>query len=339
MNPRSRRNLVRVAASPLLLVAILGVRHCGDMSLPDAAAAMTSLRDTANWERALTGIVGQRTVRTAAAPRPTTATCPLRLVGNIGNKAGNPVDAEQGAALVELLAHVRDGLDTSLEHTVMLHPGAAVEGIWVDQLTIDPQQLHAWKARTYRSIRNMSALAGPELATPECPKRAYDLVDLDRAVDAAATDLVSLIPVQAEPLRAFVRSSYPRPSGVEVPYECFSRRGLISPLAADGFLNEVEHFYERIPQDSAITLDLAVKSNPPGASYILRSIHTDIGEVDNTTNSIARLFRGVYNFQITRSGFKPARLEHINLVNSTPRLMECQLRSIKDADDSTCRLQ
>jgi len=185
----------------------------------------------------------------------------------------------------------------------------------------------------------MQTPAGSGFAISGCPERAYARADLDRVAEAGLADLLSSIPAPAEPLRAVVRSSYPRPSGVEVAYECFSRGGLISSLDADHFLGEVEALHDRFAREPATTIDLFIKSTPPGGSYLLRSIHTDVGRVENTTNSPARAYRGVYDFSVTRAGYKPAHLHHMDFVNNTPHTIECQLRTVKDADESTCQIR
>ena len=202
---------------------------------------------------------------------------------------------------------------------------------------IDMQRLRASKEGTARSVKGIRAIEGSGFSALECPKRAYVLADLNRIAEAGSAELTSAIPDQAEPLRAFVRSSYPRPAAVVVPYECFSRNGLVPSPVVDEFLSDVTSLYNQLSREPTIIIELNVKSNPSDGSYVLRSIHTDVGKVENTTNSTAKIYRGIYNFSMTRSGFKPGRLEGVNFVNSTPRLIECQLKSIEDSDDSTCQ--
>ena len=313
-----------MAASLLWLIAIIGVRHCRDTPVLHTAAAMSPWRDAASWASPKDERHGKADRAELVPDR-----MPAVLVAGheLVDTAGRPI---AGASISDLPGDSNTTDTTGYFRAI--RPGAGPVRLAAVTRTGAPPTTEVELARG-----DMPTPAGSGFATLECPERAYDLADLDRVAKAGLADLMSLIPVQAEPLRAFVRSSYPRPSGVEIPYECFSRGGLVSSLVANNFLSEVEFLHDRIAREPATTIDLFIKSSPPGGSYVLRSIHTDVGRVENTTNSPARAYRGIYDFSIIRAGYKPAHLHNIDLIDSTPRLIECQLKTTKDADESTCQ--
>ena len=201
---------------------------------------------------------------------------------------------------------------------------------------VNTTAIEALKAKTHLLFGSLSKFTADGFSDPHCPRIAYRLSDLAELTQASIRGLVETLPVNAVPLRAYVRSFHPVLSAGDVPFNCFKLSDMVSSERADKFLPQVDNLYNKIGTLPGKRISLAVQSTPDEGRYVF-SCPGD--KESNVSDSKVLLWRGLCDFTMERIGFKSIEIKDINLVESTPSKFSCFLKDITGKDDSFCRIE
>jgi hypothetical protein len=147
-------------------------------------------------------------------------------------------------------------------------------------------------------------------------ENGYDPASVNAALRRTKDATLAPIPVKDKPLRGYVERTFPAPvdesTEVVQKEEVEKRFGLVRELLA------------RLSRLDSFRLDLTVNTNPPKARFeLVPRVGTSIS---STTNSrLTNVYRGEYDYRITKAGYKPVR-ETINFIDRSGSVLECELQ-------------
>jgi serine/threonine protein kinase len=93
-----------------------------------------------------------------------------------------------------------------------------------------------------------------------------------------------------------------------------------------------------LSQQGKLSINLTINSSPDQASYEMWASGA-FHRTTSTNNSIDNVWRGLYKYSLTKSGYKPIE-DSLNLVDSNGRVLNCQLNITSEQDGPhPCKLQ
>jgi hypothetical protein len=155
-------------------------------------------------------------------------------------------------------------------------------------------------------------------------ENGYSSADVNAALRRTKDATLAPIPLQDKPLRGYVERAFPEPvsESTEVVQkdEVEKRFSLVRELLAK--LSHLDSF----------RLDLTVVTTPPKARFeLVPRVGTSIS---STTNSrLTNVYRGEYDYRITKAGYKPIR-ETINFIDRSGSILECELQPASGAEEA-----
>lgn len=171
----------------------------------------------------------------------------------------------------------------------------------------------------------------------------FKIEDVISGVNAGRDQLLrELTGPELSGLRLYVEKRYPSAS----PATLESRESDVGPLvsaqseerAFKGALNFISTLRAKFggfgAQDSDLSVNLTVTSEPDEAHIVLKADSEQ--RETRTNNPMPNVFRGLYEYTITKGGFKTGRGQ-INLIDDDGLLIQCKLVGPNDSNDSYCK--
>src|SRR5262249_19780927 len=146
--------------------------------------------------------------------------------------------------------------------------------------------------------------------------------------------LLGKIPASDVPLREYVRRSFPKAPASNVDFDCFGRDDLVGEDTAKQYIKAADALLSSLARMPSATIEFRITSLPAGSPY---QLVCPGDSVDNSTDSLVKLYRGgPCDFSIVHEGYKRATLTGINLVDTTPREIKCNLAPLSSSEGSVC---
>jgi hypothetical protein len=144
----------------------------------------------------------------------------------------------------------------------------------------------------------------------------YGTAELNASMVRAKKETLSLIPKADKPLRDYIAREFPSP---EDPSS-----DVVSTQRAETLFERVRTLLSKLSRLDSFRFDLKVMSSPPKARF---DLVPHVGErISVTTNtSVTNVYRGEYEYHLSKAGYKPVRAT-INFIDRTGTLLECELQ-------------
>jgi hypothetical protein len=155
-------------------------------------------------------------------------------------------------------------------------------------------------------------------------ENGYSSASVNAALQKTKDATLSPIPPQDQPLRGYVERTFPPPvdeaNDVVPKDEAEKRFSLVRELLAK--LSRLDSF----------RLDLTVNTNPPKARFeLIPRVGTSIASATNAR--LTNIYRGEYDYTITKAGYKRIR-ETINFIDRSGSVLECELQPESSAEEA-----
>jgi len=147
-------------------------------------------------------------------------------------------------------------------------------------------------------------------------ENGYNSADVNAALKRTKEATLSPIPVQDKPLRSYVEQKFPQPVD--------EANDVVQKDEVDKRFSLVRELLAKLSHLDSFRLDLTVNTNPSKARFeLVPRVGTSIS---STTNSrLTNVYRGEYDYRITKAGFKPVR-ETINFIDRSGSILDCELQ-------------
>jgi|GEM_PF-3607720 len=161
----------------------------------------------------------------------------------------------------------------------------------------------------------------------------YSLVEFRATITSTKEELLTnLAGDNLAPMRAYVASRFPD----EHPKTIQDQTGEIVPLPeVEQALGTIRDIIEKVKADALTIVDMQITTKPVGARAVLS---VDGGSTPRETisnNSIHNLYRGRYNYIVTKVGFKDA-VGLLDLVDEPGTILECSMARLAEPESSQC---
>ncbi len=180
---------------------------------------------------------------------------------------------------------------------------------------LNSQQPSADDARIASNISQTAADFQASTRRFSNPKWSYPAGDLNSVLAVTRQQLLDDLPKEAAPLRAYVLQNFPA-SLKGVPANKKVDMKICGP-----YLTDANNLLNSLKNVSAYRLDLILDSNPTGALFEITPVAGDkLSRASRGT--ITNLWRGVYNYTVTRDGQKTIT-GTIDLVREKGNALHC----------------
>jgi hypothetical protein len=150
----------------------------------------------------------------------------------------------------------------------------------------------------------------------------YNTSDVNEVLKRAKVNTLRQIPSHDAPLDRYVKARFPRPID--------GTSNHISVEDADVRFREANNLLRTLSQLSSYQLDLTVNTHPSDALFEL-SPHVGSPQPLRTNGTITNVYRGEYDYRITKASFKTVT-STINFIDRSGSILDCRLQKETDPD-------
>ncbi len=155
-------------------------------------------------------------------------------------------------------------------------------------------------------------------------ENGYSSASVNAALRKTKDATLSPIPPQDKPLRGYVERTFPPP--VDEANE------VVPKDEAEKRFSLVRELLAKLSRLDSFRLDLSVNTNPPKARFeLIPRVGTSIASATNAR--LTNIYRGEYDYTITKAGYKRIR-ETINFIDRSGSVLECELQPEASAEES-----
>jgi len=167
---------------------------------------------------------------------------------------------------------------------------------------------------------------------------AYGADEVRSDLSAIRNQLVAIAKSRSEALVNFIEKSYPPvPEQDSTLKRCFGGIGAVRADELRSVWSQVNALFGSLKSLSAIVISFRIASKPTDAKIVLRAASGRGTPRWETTNAqLPNVYRGLYSLDIELPGYKPINAWPLDLVQTTPRTVECRLQLEAAATNSTC---
>jgi len=161
-------------------------------------------------------------------------------------------------------------------------------------------------------------------------RKFYDANSYNSALVKLKADLLSAIPPDDKPLRAYVEAKFPQPL---VPLD----NKYIRESEVEFTNGTVNGLMDHLRLMKSFLMDLNVKTSPSIAKF---QLVPKIGDERTLTTDgiISNLYRGMYEYTVTKRGYRKVH-DTINLVEQSGDTVECKLLPDSQPEVGYCTLK
>jgi hypothetical protein len=162
-------------------------------------------------------------------------------------------------------------------------------------------------------------------------KILYRTKDVNELLRQTEKRILEAVPDDNVPLQRYIDHGFP--SSLPTSPNGFALEPDVIRVAA-----EVNAVFKKLESLSAFRFDLTVSSKPSEAAFeLISSVGPSIKTTTNDT--LTNIYRGEYDYQLTKAGYKPIR-ETINFIDRAGTQLDCVLKSASSrAEALPCRLR
>jgi hypothetical protein len=159
---------------------------------------------------------------------------------------------------------------------------------------------------------NLDSLHAVSLSSDEV---GYNVDDVNAVLSQVHDEVTARIPPDDAPLRKYVENRLPSRVASAIPQ--------VERQYANSLFDQVKKLLNSLTALPSFTLNLQVNSSPPRALFELvppSGVHLSTA----TNSSITNIYRGEYQYVVTKAGFKTATFT-VNFIDRAGTTLDCDL--------------
>lgn len=162
------------------------------------------------------------------------------------------------------------------------------------------------------------------------PENRFNADDVNTIVADTSEKIIKKLPPDDAPLIYYVRHKTPKPVD--------SEKVFVAKSEAESKFSALKDLLSKLSSLPSFQLDLTINTTPEKANFeLIPPVGSRLSAATNTT--LTNLYRGEYEYSLTKNGYKPVR-GTIDFIERSGKILECELFSQSESQEALpCNLR